>query len=347
MSNGINLREARPYVYIAYKHKDKKRVGAVRKIADVLESFGYDAWFDDKRESGDDWPNKCSRAMLRANEFLLLAHKDTHNSRTVTEHEISAAIDRHCRKLCRHIVTLIMHPHVDLDQYNAFLNSKPRISILKSGWQRKLCEAFATHTELLTELLALVESGDRTKDGDAKLLLQEILNSASPTSLEEGLGLLLENCSERKTYTQIFEAMQSLKKRVAGTRPLHAMSRAPRPSRKQAAAQKKMLDDIRQEHPESVVTACKLYEALIYLFKGCSLAIPAMARRISSLPGLNARTVRIIVGKLLQYKIVVRIGSVLWFEDDKLGRRIMREVFFGTSPIADFDRIEELFSGEH
>ena len=348
MANVSSFKQQKPCIYIAYKHKGKKRLRAVTKVADLLRGFGYVAWYDKEKEH-ENWVNRCGKAMDMTNAFLLIAHKDTHISKTVKKLEIPVALDKLKDEEYSRIVVLIMDKEVNIRNYIPFIRIQPRIHKSKEGWEEELRKAFRVEEveeASLDRLLNLIRTDDRKSQMESNLLIQELLDSTGPMDLQKGLRMLLKNYTDKETRERIFNAIDLLKKKVASKTPLMLKRIREKPDQKQVRSQERMLQEIEKEHSKVVQTACKLYEGLIYLLKEFNLRDKETLKKIRTLLGITAEIEKIIINKLLKYKIVVKVGGSIWFVHDRLGKRIVEEIFFGKKPLINFSRIEELFYGK-
>ena len=345
-----NASGSKRYIYIAYRHNDTKRRRVVTEVAELLRSFGYESWYDkgemEEEKRRQNWPNQCGEAMRETNAFLLLAHKDTHTGATVTGLEIPAALTRWKNRKYDRIVVLIMDRRVKMENYNPLLDPFPRIKNFKKGWENELRKQFEIEEASLDRLLNLIGTDNPKNQMKAGLLIQELLDSTGPIDLQKGLRLLLKNYTDKETRDRVFNAIDSLRKKVASKTPLIPKRIRERPEKKQIRSQKRMLEKLEKEHSKVIQTAGKLYEGLIYLLKEFNLRDKETLRKIRTLLGITAEMEKIIINKLLEYKIVMKVGGSIWFVDDKLGRHIMEEVFFGKKPLIEFSRIEELFYGQ-
>ncbi|MBL7196958.1 MAG: hypothetical protein ISS47_02535 [Candidatus Omnitrophica bacterium] len=354
MTTGFKIKKEKPYIYIAYKSKNSRREKSISKIADVLRNFGCYAWWDKEKENKD-WPSRCGQAMNDTNEFLLVAHKDTHkdtpSGNAVMSLEIPGAINKYKRKEYKRIIVLVMEKKVSMSDYRpfaAFMDIFPRISKYRKGWSEKLRKIFETEETSVEKLLNLVKSEDSRSQIEAKALIENLLGSKKlqkPIDLQKGLLLLLRSYSEKETRDKILEAIDLLKKKIANKRPLKP-SILEKPNSKQLQNHKRMHESIKSEYSAIVNHACKLYEGLIYLLKGFNLKDEKTRNKIIKLLGISPSIEKAIIDKLLKFKIIEPAGDTIWFKDDNLGKKIMQEVFFGKHPLIKFSKIERLFYGK-
>jgi len=335
------FKKNKPYIYIAYKNGSKRRQKVIAKIVAKLRGFGYDAWFDKEKED-EDWPNRCGKAMDKANAFLLVVHKNTYKGKTLVRLEIPVAVDKLKNGEYTHIIVLIME-NINIKKFIPFIGIQPRVLGYKKGWKDDLKKKFRTERVSSVELLNLIKGDTLRKQKKAQLLVQELINSEKQVNLQEGLIRLLQNFSDPKAKKCIEEAIDLLKRKIAGKKPLKSIGRERKPNQIQTKNHKRMLKEIREQYTEIMVAACKLLESLIYLLKEFSLSEKTTIEKIKSL-GIDSRTQGIIIKKLLAHDIIIQVGDKLWFNDNNLGRSIMEKVFFSKNAICDFDKIEELFN---
>jgi hypothetical protein len=75
------------HVFISYSHKDKEYV---HKLADAMQSEGFDVWIDDRIDYGTRWPLVIETAIDSCDVFILIASTNSHNSASV-QHEFIRA----------------------------------------------------------------------------------------------------------------------------------------------------------------------------------------------------------------------------------------------------------------
>jgi hypothetical protein len=71
----------------SYSHKDKEYV---HKLADAMQSQGFDVWIDDRIDYGTRWPTVIETAIDSCDAFILVASSNSHESEWV-QHEFVRA----------------------------------------------------------------------------------------------------------------------------------------------------------------------------------------------------------------------------------------------------------------
>lgn len=337
-------------IYIAYKQKDVRRRSCIENIKNILENdFNFSAWYDKGIRGGAQWPQECSRKMDWANNFLLVAHKDTHKS-TVVPDEINVAYDKLKNKQYKNLVVLKMHPAVVMKKYIAFIRTGNYIKGYVVGWKDELQQAFLpkripslSQNKIYEDLYSIIGGTGSKKEKEAKELIQKVLNSRKmPDNLIEALQLLHANTNNKKQKVKIQDMVNILKKEDI----LKKHSKKIEPARRVVSINNKMLRDIQTRYSRVYHDACRLYEGLIYLLKPFNTKDTSVLTKIRSL-GITKEIEVVIKKELLDRGIAVQVGDTLWIEDNNLGRKLMDEVFFGKRPLVDFSNIERLFYGQN
>ena len=75
------------HIFISYSHKDKDYV---HKLADALQSEGFEVWIDDRIDYGTRWPLVIETAIDSCDAFILIASENSHESEWV-QHEMARA----------------------------------------------------------------------------------------------------------------------------------------------------------------------------------------------------------------------------------------------------------------
>lgn len=338
-------------IYISYRDKDKARLRCVESIHRLLvNKFGFQAWFyKHKREGihgGQSIPEVLSERMNWANNFLLIAHRNTHDSVPV-KGEISAAIIKYNSKEYKKLVVLIIDRKVSLKKYNIFLSDKTYVKRFKKGWQQELRNSFLSKKEIgkdeiYEKIFDLLKDNDSRKTQEIIDLVRKITSSSKrPATLIETLQLLLSNTKEERQKTKINLIINTLKREEI----LKKLMAQHKPDSKVLKKHNLVLGSIKSEHSKVLQDSCKLYEGLIYLLKPFSTKDKEIIKKIRLL-GVTAQAERIIKHNLLNNGILTQTGDTLWFVDDKLGRKAMDDAFFGKNKIIDFAKIERLFYGQ-
>jgi hypothetical protein len=101
------------HIFISYSHKDKEYV---HKLAEALQSDGFEVWIDDRIDYGTRWPLVIEAAIDSCESFILVASENSHQSNWV-QHELSRA-DR----LNKDIFPLLLdgHPWISFESIQYF-----------------------------------------------------------------------------------------------------------------------------------------------------------------------------------------------------------------------------------
>lgn len=75
------------YIFVSYSHKDKEYV---HKLAEDLQSHGFEIWIDDRIDYGTQWPLVIETAIDNCDSFILVASENSHVSEWV-QHEVARA----------------------------------------------------------------------------------------------------------------------------------------------------------------------------------------------------------------------------------------------------------------
>src|SRR5262245_4679442 len=75
------------HIFVSYSHKDKEYV---HKMAEAMQSEGFEVWIDDRIDYGTRWPLVIETAIDSCDAFILVASNNSHESRWV-QHEIARA----------------------------------------------------------------------------------------------------------------------------------------------------------------------------------------------------------------------------------------------------------------
>ncbi len=336
--------QAKPKIYIAYRRKDKNRLKAIIVIAKLLRKFNFHVWYDKKAiKGGDSWPFECDQGLKWANNFLLVAHKDTHDGKIVSR-EIETAIIRESQDKFDKIVFLKMHHSVDLESYNALLSRINIIDNREKGWKEQLEIAFLPKKEELPieELSRLIKSKNKQAEEKALILLQKMFNFKEPMTLAQALQMLLKNVMATDQKKKIEDLIITIRRREI----LLKRAKEKTPPKAVIVKHNKMLKEIEAEYSSVLKNATLLFEGLVYLLKPFNIEDRDIANNIVKL-GISRETKQIIINKLKKYKIIKQVGKTLWIIDDKFGKRITEKVFFGKASMVEFKKIEALFYGEN
>jgi hypothetical protein len=87
------------HIFISYSHKDKEYV---HRLAEALQSEGFDIWIDDRIDYGTRWPLVIEDAIDTCESFILVASQNSHQSKWV-QHEVSRA-----ERLSKNIFPLLL-----------------------------------------------------------------------------------------------------------------------------------------------------------------------------------------------------------------------------------------------
>lgn len=75
------------HIFISYSHKDKDYV---HRLAEAMQSEGFEVWIDDRIDYGTRWPLVIETAIDSCDAFILVASQNSHASKWV-HHELSRA----------------------------------------------------------------------------------------------------------------------------------------------------------------------------------------------------------------------------------------------------------------
>jgi hypothetical protein len=340
-----------PKIYISYREKDKARLRCVESIHKLLvNKFGFQAWFyKDSRagiHGGQSIPEILSKQMDWANNFLLIAHRNTHDSEPV-KGEINAAIKKYNDKEYKKLVVLIIDRKVNIKKLNIFLRDKTYVKVFKKGWEQELRNSFLNEKEIgkdeiYEKIFDLFKNNNSRKTQGIVELVQKITSLPKrPATLIETLQLLLSNTKEERQKTKINLIINTLKREEI----LKELMAQHKPDNQVLRKHNLVLVNIKSEHSKVLQDLCKLYEGLIYLLKPFNTKDQEIIKKIRLL-GITLQGEKIIKHNLLKDGILTQTGDILWFVDDKLGRKAMDDAFFGRNKIIDFAKIEGLFYGQ-
>jgi hypothetical protein len=88
-----------PYIFISYSHKDSD---AILSVISELNSLGYNIWYDEGIDPGNEWPDEIANALERCAYFIVFISNHSIASRNVLN-EINFAIDEDKPFLAIHI----------------------------------------------------------------------------------------------------------------------------------------------------------------------------------------------------------------------------------------------------
>ena len=75
------------HIFVSYSHKDKEYV---HKLAEAMQSEGFEIWIDDRIDYGTRWPIVIENAIDSCDAFVLIASENSRNSEWV-QHEFVRA----------------------------------------------------------------------------------------------------------------------------------------------------------------------------------------------------------------------------------------------------------------
>lgn len=99
-----------PYLFISYAHKDSERI---YPIISILNEMGYNIWYDEGIDPGNEWPEEIAIALVNCAYFLVFISNNSANSKNVIN-EINFAIDEDKPFLAIHIEEAKLTPGVRL-----------------------------------------------------------------------------------------------------------------------------------------------------------------------------------------------------------------------------------------
>ncbi len=88
-----------PYLFISYAHKDSE---IVYPIINSLHDWGYNIWYDEGIDPGNEWPDEIANALEKCTFFIVFISNNSVNSKNVLD-EINFALDEKKPFLAIHI----------------------------------------------------------------------------------------------------------------------------------------------------------------------------------------------------------------------------------------------------
>lgn len=125
------------HIFISYSHKDKEYV---HKLADAMQSEGFEIWIDDRIDYGTRWPLVIETAIDTCDAFILIASDNSHTSEWV-QHEFVRA-----QRLRKPLYPILINgnPWVSFESTQYFdardglLPSQKFYSVLRNNWNLHL-----------------------------------------------------------------------------------------------------------------------------------------------------------------------------------------------------------------